>query len=83
VGDVGEVLEGQRVGVAMRGFSVSELASGIGQILELTSDNGIQKRCRSVAVERFSLQRGVEAYASIFDALAERIRSSPHPERAN
>jgi hypothetical protein len=72
VGDVGEVLEGQRVGVAMRGFSVSELASGISRIIEQSSDNSIQDRCHRVAIELFSLQRGVEAYASIYDELAER-----------
>jgi glycosyltransferase involved in cell wall biosynthesis len=72
VGDVADVLEGQRVGVALPGFSNSELASGINRIMELTSDGVIQDRCHRVAIELFSLQRGVEAYASIYDELAER-----------
>jgi hypothetical protein len=70
VGDVGEVLENQRVGVAMRGFSDSELRSGIGRIIGLVGQSNIQNRCRRVATELFSLQGGVEKYDSIYRSLA-------------
>ena len=69
VGDMEEILEGSRVGVALRGFSEGELRAGMKQLIALVGDPGIQQRCRNAAVARFSLDQGVEAYAVIYDEL--------------
>jgi glycosyltransferase involved in cell wall biosynthesis len=82
VGDVAEVLEKRRVGIAVKGYSDRELKDAIDRAVELTRDERIQKRCRNAAAEVFSLERGVEAYASIYDALAEPITSPARPKRA-
>ena len=69
VGDMEEILEGSRVGVAVRGFSEIELKDGMKQLTALAREPGIEQRCRSAAVARFSLDQGVEAYAAIYDEL--------------
>lgn len=71
VGDVAQVIESRRLGVALEGYSDHELKDTIARIVELTRDARIQERCRSVATELFSLQGGVEAYSTIYDALSQ------------
>jgi glycosyltransferase involved in cell wall biosynthesis len=70
VGDMEDVLEGRGVGVALRGFSDNELASGIDRLLALADDRATPRRCRDVAQELFSREAGVAAYAKIYEALA-------------
>jgi glycosyltransferase involved in cell wall biosynthesis len=82
VGDVAEIIEEHRVGVVLNGFNQGDLEQAIDQTIKLTSETGLQQRCRRVAADLFSLRRGVEAYASIHEALAERITSAARPERA-
>jgi glycosyltransferase involved in cell wall biosynthesis len=82
VGDVAEIIEEHRVGVVLNGFNQGDLEHAIDRTIKLTSETGLQQRCRRVAADLFSLRRGVEAYASIHEALAERITSAARPERA-
>ena len=70
VGDLESILEGERVGVAVRGSNDAELRSGIERLVELSRDPELQQRCRQVALARFSLETGVAAYRSIYDGLA-------------
>jgi glycosyltransferase involved in cell wall biosynthesis len=69
VGDVAEVLEERRVGLALRGFSDAELRKGIDGVVKLTEQSGVQERCRQAAVDLFSLERGVAAYDAIYRGL--------------
>ena len=70
VGDVESILEGERVGVALRSSDDAELRDGIERLVALTRDSGVQERCRRTALERFSLKSGVAAYAAIYQTLA-------------
>jgi glycosyltransferase involved in cell wall biosynthesis len=72
VGDMAEILEGRKVGVAIDGFSRSELADGVRRLVALTQEPAIQERCRLAAVDLFSIDTGVAAYAAIYDRLAQR-----------
>ena len=73
VGDMTDIIEGNDVGVIVRNFSDDGLRSAVSKIIELTADPALQERCRKVAMERFSLQRGVDSYAAIYgDMLALR-----------
>ena len=70
VGDMAEILEGRKVGVAVDGFSRSELADGVRRLVALAQEPAIQERCRLAAVDLFSIDTGVAAYAVIYDRLA-------------
>jgi glycosyltransferase involved in cell wall biosynthesis len=78
VGDVNGLVERERVGAVVSGFSDEELRSGLSQLLNLLAEpERLQKRCREVAENEFSLDRGAQAYAAIYDQLA----SSPCEQR--
>jgi glycosyltransferase involved in cell wall biosynthesis len=55
VGDMAEILEGEGVGVAVKGFSAGDLAGGVERLLALAGQPDMQARCRCVALERFSV----------------------------
>ena len=77
VGDMEAVLEGNRVGVALTGFSDKEMRDGVRKLIALTRDPGIQERCRRAAVALFSLDIGVAAYQAIYDSLGSAPRLLP------
>ncbi|HZC37358.1 MAG TPA: glycosyltransferase [Sphingomicrobium sp.] len=66
VGDVGEVLEGHRVGVAVRDFSDAHLRESLSRLVTLARDETVQQRCRDAALELFSLERGTASYDAIY-----------------
>lgn len=70
VGDIQEILEKERVGVALKDFSDTELNNGLQSLLELNQQPDIQQRCRQAAVKYFSLENGVAAYDRIYNELA-------------
>ncbi len=70
VGDMESILEGERVGVAVRGSDDSELRAGVERLVALAREPDLQQRCRRTALERFSLDAGVAAFAGIYDKLA-------------
>jgi glycosyltransferase involved in cell wall biosynthesis len=71
VGDMKTILERKSVGVALPGFSDDEIRAGLRRLIQLTSEPGIQQRCRDAAGELFSLDRGVAEYDSIYRRLAD------------
>ncbi len=70
VGDMAEILEGERVGVALRAFDEVSLATGLGQLLALTKDPATPARCVAAAYKHFSLDDGVRLYAAIYRQLS-------------
>jgi glycosyltransferase involved in cell wall biosynthesis len=70
VGDMESILEGRHVGVALKGFAAAELDAAAGRMLALAREPDIQQRCSAVALDLFSLDKGVEAYAAIYGRLA-------------
>ena len=74
VGDLEAILEGRQVGVIVRGFSAAELDEGAAALLSLSLEPDIRQRCRAVALDIFSLERGVECYAEIYQRLAGQLR---------
>ena len=58
VGDVKEVLEGRRVGVALADFSDATLRENLGRLVALVRGEGVQQRCRNTALELFSARAG-------------------------
>jgi glycosyltransferase involved in cell wall biosynthesis len=70
VGDMAEVLEGERVGVALRGFDDESLADGIARLLALADDPAASARCVAAAQRHFSLHEGVGRYDQLYRQLA-------------
>jgi glycosyltransferase involved in cell wall biosynthesis len=70
VGDMERILEGNRVGVAMKYFSERPMEFGLGRLFKLMEERDLQQRCRDVAQDLFSLDVGVAAYDNIYRQLA-------------
>ncbi len=66
VGDVEEILEGKRVGVALRDFSQADHKNAVDRLLALCDEPELRSRCVATARELFSLEAGVEAYRQIY-----------------
>ncbi len=69
VGDMAEVLEGDRVGVAVKDFDQASLDQGLQQLLALLAEAGIRERCVASAQRHFSLDEGVAQYQSVYASL--------------
>jgi glycosyltransferase involved in cell wall biosynthesis len=76
VGDMASILEGERVGIALRDFSEAAMRVAIARLLQLVRDPSIQQRCRQVALGHFSLETGVRKYADIYRELLGKARKS-------
>ena len=72
VGDMEEIIEGERVGVVLRDFSAAAHAAAADRLLALLDEPGTRQRCVATARRLFSLDVGVEAYRQIYDSLAGR-----------
>ena len=71
VGDMAEVLEGERVGVALQAFDQASLAAGLAQLLALVADPSTAARCVAAAQKHFSLDEGVRRYAAVYRQLGD------------
>lgn len=69
IGDMGELLEGEQVGVALTTFDETTMFAGLMQLLALASDPEIRTRCVAAAEKHFSLNEGVRRYASVYEQL--------------
>ena len=69
VGDMSEVLEGERVGVALKSFDEAALVNGLQALLKLVDDPATRVRCVQAAQKHFSLDEGVKRYASVYEKL--------------
>lgn len=82
VGDAADIVERERVGVVVNGFSPEETDRGAGQLIALAQDPDLPDRCRRTALRLFSLEAGVAAYAAIYQDLAGK-KSGPEEHRLN
>lgn len=69
VGDMAEVLDGERVGVVLRSFDQASLVAGLAQLLALAADPSTAARCVAAAQKHFSLDEGVQRYAAVYQQL--------------
>jgi glycosyltransferase involved in cell wall biosynthesis len=67
VGDMADVLENEKVGVAIKSFDVETMASAMQSLLQLTSDSTTVSRCVNAAKRHFSLDDGVLKYNNIYN----------------
>ena len=69
VGDMEEILEGKRVGVALRECTPAEYHRAVECMFALLGEPDIGERCVETARELFSLEMGVDAYRNIYLSL--------------
>jgi glycosyltransferase involved in cell wall biosynthesis len=69
VGDMADIIEGERVGVALKSFDEVALLTGLKAFLKLAEDPSTRMRCVAAAVKHFSLDEGVARYRSIYERL--------------
>jgi glycosyltransferase involved in cell wall biosynthesis len=72
VGDMEEIVESERVGVVVQGFSPQDRADGIRKLLALCAEKKIRTRCTEAARSYFSLEIGLAAYRKIHRGLGTR-----------
>jgi glycosyltransferase involved in cell wall biosynthesis len=69
VGDMADIIEGERVGVAIKSLDRLALAEGLKVLLMLTEDPSTRLRCVAAAAKYFSLDEGVKRYRTIYEGL--------------
>lgn len=69
-GNAEEVLEGEGVGVILRGFDRTQVESAVDSLLKLTASQGIREKCVAAARKYFSLADGTAAYSRLYRELA-------------
>jgi glycosyltransferase involved in cell wall biosynthesis len=73
VGDMATILEKEHVGIALQCFAEDSMREAIYLLVKLSREEGIEQRCRQVAMEYFSLEMGIEKYNKIYyDLLREK-----------
>jgi glycosyltransferase involved in cell wall biosynthesis len=80
IGDVDDLLEGESVGVLVRGFDDESYIKAATKALELTNDQDVMARCVQVAKHHFDLTSvGGAGYLNVYQKL-EREFSAVEPE---
>lgn len=69
VGDMADVIEIERVGIAINSFDKDSISIGLSRLLNLVFDPDTRGRCVSAAQKNFSLNEGVSAYNKIYSSL--------------
>jgi glycosyltransferase involved in cell wall biosynthesis len=69
IGDSGDLVRTHDVGVALSDTSAEAFDASEGRLRSLLADRDVARRCRSLALDAFSLTRGVEAYAILYTQL--------------
>ena len=64
-----QVLEGERVGVALNSFNEAAFVNGLQALLKLVDDPATRARCVQAAQKHFSLEEGVRRYVSVYEKL--------------
>ena len=69
VGDMAQILEEARVGVAVADFTPASLDEGLARLVALVDDPSASQRCVAAAEAHFSLEEGVRRYQDVYDRL--------------
>lgn len=69
IGDMSEIFENYKVGIAIDNFSEMECKRGVDELLKLTKAENISNICTLAAEKVFSLQTGVQSYKEIYETL--------------
>ena len=76
VGDMGDILEGERVGIALDAHDPAAIDAGVERLLALCEDPLLHERCRAVAERHFALSIGVAEYRVIYVRLLGQLANA-------
>lgn len=71
VGDMAQILSGDRVGIAVDAMDSSSIDAGVEALLHLVAEPDIARRCVASAEKHFSLVEGVARYRAVYRALSD------------
>ena len=69
VGDMAQILSGDRVGIAVDAMDPASIQGGVRALLHLVAEPDIASRCVASAQRHFSLVEGVARYRAVYEAL--------------
>jgi glycogen synthase len=61
-----EIINKQSVGVVLKDFSEASMKKAIIELIKLAQGSEIKNRCRTTAIEYFSLEDGVNSYSRVY-----------------
>jgi glycosyltransferase involved in cell wall biosynthesis len=74
IGDIDDLLEGERVGVVVKGFDRDDLSHAADEALALAGESDIAARCREIAQRHFDLVRvGGARYLNVYRLLDRKL----------
>lgn len=74
IGDVTRILEGERVGVIVRGSDEAARREAVTHLIAMAEEPSIALRCARVAECHFSVDAGAERYRAIYESLGVTAR---------
>ena len=72
IGDLDDIVEHERVGVLVDGFSEEAYSVAVRRLRHLLQDPGLTERCRRLAETRYSVDLGIESYRQLYNDLINR-----------
>ncbi len=66
IGDLDNIIEDHKVGVLIEDFKESSYNDSYRKLSVLLNDKGLKDRCRNVAKELFSIEKGVVSYLNVY-----------------
>ena len=67
VGDMGKLFSEENIGIEVKDFSEMSIQSSAGKVSDLK--NLLPEDIRGVAIKNFSLKKGVEKYAEVYEQI--------------
>lgn len=74
VGDSGDIVRDQCVGIVMRELHASAFAETLASVRALFDDQDVRRRCRAAGVSLFDAAAGAEKYRAIYSAMLSEVR---------
>jgi glycosyltransferase involved in cell wall biosynthesis len=69
MGDAEELVRSNNVGVIVESFTRGSYEKAISELMELSKDETLRRRCRTVAQDYLSLEMGIQRYSDIYKGL--------------
>ena len=66
IGDIDVILNKTNTGIVIENFNDQDIDESLKQLCELLADGTLPERCRQVAEQVFSLDKGIAAYADLY-----------------
>lgn len=69
VGDMERIIEENKIGYVLRSFDRDSILDAAKEIIIISQNSNVRKRCRKIAISKFSLKKAAEQYNAIYQKL--------------